>query len=332
MKKAIIFIIILQVVAVSRLRAQVDPHFSQYYAYPMWLNPALTGVFNGDVRIGANYKNQWANIDNGYNTGGVSADFRSGEKAGFGINIMNQAAGNAGYNYFAAYGSFGYGISISADGTQRLHFGVQAGFINRSFDPNKLQFGDQYSPYTGFDPNIPNFENFATTSAIVFDSSTGIYYYDGNSEHGANPFFGVSLAHLTQSKDAFAEEGLNSRIPLRYTIHGGVKLRITDDYDLTPNFIFMKQQANELKALGIYNELKTDDDKSLIFGLLYRVNDAAAASVGYHLNNMNIGLSYDINSSGLNAATHGQGGLELSFSYIFGKHEPEGPEPVCPRF
>jgi type IX secretion system PorP/SprF family membrane protein len=331
-KKAIIFIAVLQLVAVAHLKAQVDPHFSQYYAYPMWLNPALTGVFNGDARVGVNYKNQWASISNGYNTGGVSADFHSGDKAAFGINIMNQAAGDAGFNYFAAYGSFGYGISISADGTQKLHFGVQAGVINRSFDPSKLQFGDQYSPYTGFDLSIPSFETFATTSAMVFDSSTGIYYYDGNSEHGANPFAGISIAHLTQTKDAFAEEGITSHIPIRYTIHGGVKLRITDDYDLTPNAIFIKQQGNEIRATGLYNELKTDDDRSLILGVLYRWNDAVAASVGYHLNNMNIGLSYDINTSGLNAATAGQGGVELSFSYIFGKRAPDGPEPVCPRF
>ncbi|HVV56451.1 MAG TPA: PorP/SprF family type IX secretion system membrane protein [Mucilaginibacter sp.] len=332
MKKAVIIIIGLMQLVAAKLKAQVDPHFSQYYSYPLWLNPALTGVFDGDARIGVNYKDQWANINNGYRTGGVSADFRSGDKVGLGFNIINQAAGDAGFNYFAAYGSFGYGIAVSPDGTKRLHFGLQAGLINRSFDPNKLQFGDQYNPYTGFDPGSPSFETFTATSAIVFDSSVGLYYYDGNPDKNANLFGGVSIAHLTQSKDAFAEEGINSRIPIRYTIHGGVRLKVSDYFEITPNAIFIKQQANEIKALGLYNELKTDDDKSLIFGILYRIDDAVAASVGYHLNNVNIGLSYDINSSSLNAATKGQGGPELSFSYIFGKHAPEGPEPVCPRF
>src|ERR1700739_4984727 len=131
------------------LRAQVDPHFSQYYAYPMWLNPALTGVFNGDTRINFNAKQQWSDIGDGYKTGGLSLDFLPTDKLGLGLNVINQAAGNAGYNYSTAYVSLGDGIAISSDGFQELHFGLQSGVINRSFDPSKLQFDDQYNPITG---------------------------------------------------------------------------------------------------------------------------------------------------------------------------------------
>ena len=71
MKKVILFIsILIQVVAVGRLKAQMDPHFSQYYAYPLWLNPALTGVIDGNMRVNANFKDQWVGIPNGYKTGG----------------------------------------------------------------------------------------------------------------------------------------------------------------------------------------------------------------------------------------------------------------------
>ena len=44
------------------IKAQVDPHFSQYYVYPAWLNPALTGAFDGDYRIAGIYRSQWGNI------------------------------------------------------------------------------------------------------------------------------------------------------------------------------------------------------------------------------------------------------------------------------
>ena len=50
---------LLQLIMVNQLKAQIDPHFSQYYAYPLWLNPALTGVMNGEARINANYKDQY---------------------------------------------------------------------------------------------------------------------------------------------------------------------------------------------------------------------------------------------------------------------------------
>jgi type IX secretion system PorP/SprF family membrane protein len=331
-KKTLISIIMLLLIGLAeRLQAQVDPHFSQYYAYPLWLNPALTGVIDGDMRLTGNFKEQWPTINKAYKTGALSADFRSSEKVGIGFNIINQAAGTAGYNYFAAYGSFGYGISISPNGYQKLHFGLQAGVINRSFDPNKLQFDNQYGPINGFDPNVPNFENFTTTSATVFDANVGVFYDDEDPLNTANVFGGVSIAHLNRVKDPFTAEGVNSKLPVRYTIHGGVRVKASEFFDITPHAIYIKQQKTQIRALGIYSELKVQDDQGLILGGMYRLNDAFVADAGYHFKNMVIGVSYDFNSSALSSATSGQGGIELSVSYILGKGIAN-PARVCPRF
>ncbi|ASU33059.1 hypothetical protein MuYL_1159 [Mucilaginibacter xinganensis] len=317
--------------AISTLKAQIDPHFSQYYANPLWLNPALTGVIDGDTRINANAKNQWTGIPNGYKTSGLSVDFRSGEKAGLGFNVINQSAGTAGYNYFAAYGSYGYGVPISADGTQKLHFGIQAGIINRSFDPSKLQFDNQYTSIIGFDPTAPSFEGFSTTSATVFDASAGVFYYDGDPIHTANMFAGLSVAHLTSPKDPFTNGSIQSRLPVRFTAHAGVKIKASDEFDITPHAIYISQQNSSIKALGVYSELKFEDNNGLILGGMYRIGDAAVADVGYHLKNLVIGLSYDVNTSALKSATNGQGGFELSLVYIFRKG-PINPAAVCPKF
>ncbi|GAA4339799.1 hypothetical protein GCM10023149_50750 [Mucilaginibacter gynuensis] len=331
MKKIIITLaVLLQLGAASQLKAQIDPHFSQYYAYPLWLNPALTGVFNGDTRINANFKSQWASIGNAYKTGAISADFRPTERVGVGINIVNQAAGSAGYNYFAAYGSFGYNIAVSEDGNKKVNFGVQAGIINRSFDMNKLQLGSQYDPSTGYNPNMPNFENFASSSATVFDASAGVFYYDGDPSSTANFFGGVSVAHLTRSKDPFAVEGINSKLPLRYNVHAGIRIKAGESFDLIPHAIYVRQNKSEIKAFGGYTEIKMQNDNGLILGAMYRVNDAAVANVGYHVNSLIIGASYDFNTSALNTATNSRGGIELSLSYVFRKRI-QGPEPVCPR-
>lgn len=312
------------------LRAQVDPHFSQYYANPMWLNPALTGVIDGNMRLNLNAKQQWSGVGSGYNTAAVSMDFLATEKLGIGLNILDQSAGTAGFNYFTAYGSIGYGIPISADGMKMLHFGLQAGIINRSFDPNKLQLDNQWNPITGFDPTTPSFETYTTTNAMIFDASAGIFYYDGDPEHNANLFAGISVAHLTQPKDPFAVGGLNSKLPLRYVLHGGLRFRVSDDVDVTPHAFYISQQHNEIKAFGLYSEIKTQDNKGLILGAMYRWDDAAIADVGYHLGNLTIGVSYDFNTSALRAASNGQGGFELSISYNFHKRT-RGPAPVCPR-
>ncbi|HOA38555.1 MAG TPA: type IX secretion system membrane protein PorP/SprF, partial [Flavihumibacter sp.] len=39
----------------TALKAQ-DPHFSQFFASPLTLNPAYTGKFNGTVRVSGNYR------------------------------------------------------------------------------------------------------------------------------------------------------------------------------------------------------------------------------------------------------------------------------------
>ncbi len=302
-----------------RGNAQVDPHFSQYYADPLWLNPALTGAFDGDIRLSSNFRDQWTGLSDGYKTGGLTMDFRPTQKVGIGLNILNQAAGTAGYNYFTAGISFSYNIAVADGGLKKLHFGVEAGLINRSFDPSKLQLDDQYNPGVGFDPNMPSFETFSASNAVSFDSSVGVFYYDADPTSKAKIFGGISVAHLTDEKDPFAADGLQTKLPMRFTIHGGVKIAATDNIDVTPNLIYIRQQQNQIKAAGAYSEFKLQDDSGLILGAMYRINDAAVADIGYHLNNMVVGISYDFTTSALNTATSGQGGFELSLNYVFGK-------------
>ncbi len=327
--KAMIMALLLFVGTACRLRAQVDPHFSQYYANPLWLNPALTGVINGDMRVSGNFKNQWAMVGKGYQTGSASVDFRPTDQASVGFSILNQAAGDAGFNYLSAYGSFGYAIAVSGDGNQKVSFGVQAGLINRSFDVTKLQFGSQYNAELGFDPNMASLESFSSTHSTVVDVNGGVFYYNGDPLSNMNWFGGISVAHLSRPRDAFAGTA-DGKIPLRSILHGGVRIRVSDEFDVTPNLLYIRQLDAQVRGLGAYSELKMQNNGGLILGGMYRVNDAAIADVGYHFNNTIIGVSYDFNTSSLTRATAGQGGLELSVSYVFHKRISQ-PEPICPR-
>jgi hypothetical protein len=76
--------------------------------------------------------------------------------------------------------------------------------------------------------------------------------------------------------------------------------------------------------------MKVGPNSGLIFGGMYRFKDAAIFDFAYHFDNLMIGASYDVNNSSLNSATAGQGGIELSISYVFHKHV-QAPDPVCPR-
>ncbi len=313
----------------ARLFAQIDPHFSQYYAYPLWLNPALTGVMNGDLRITGNFRSQWGSIQNPYSSTALSADFRPTSKVGVGLNLINQSAGNAGFNYLAGYGSASYNIIVSNDSYQHINFGLQAGFINQRFNMDKFQFGSQYDPATGYNPALPSLENFNSTNTTVFDANAGVFYYDGNPLKLANIFGGFSVNHLAPAKDAFAAKA-GANIPIRYDVHGGVRLQVAEHFSVTPHGLFVRQQKNQIIALGAYSQFMLTNGDGLILGALYRVNDAAVATAGYSLGNLVFGASYDVNSSSLNRATQGFGGLELSLNYVFRKRV-QAPEEVCPR-
>ena len=53
-----------------------DIHFSMFYASPITLNPALTGVFDGTYRVAAIYRNQWQSVSTPYNTFAASFDIK----------------------------------------------------------------------------------------------------------------------------------------------------------------------------------------------------------------------------------------------------------------
>jgi len=313
-----------------KVNAQVDPHFSQYYAYPLWLNPALTGVVDGNARLTANYKDQWTGLDNGFKTLAISGDFRTSDRIALGFNVLDQKAGTAGYNYLSGYGSFAYQVPVSENGYHKLSFGVQAGLIYRGFDVNKLQMDDQYNPLLGYDPTIATTENFSSTAATLFDANAGVFYYDGTPSGRVNVFAGFSAGHLAAAKDAFANGGLGARIPMRYTFHGGLRIAAADFMDLTPHVIYMKQQHAELKAVGLNAEFNLDTDCSVTVGALCRFKDAAVGSVGFNVKNLIIGLSYDYTTSSLQKSSGFGGGYELSLSYVF-KRRLAGRSQVCPR-
>src|SRR5829696_5002941 len=97
MRKLLCFFLIL----ISALGAAAqDPNFSQFFASPLTLNPALTGKFDGQYRVAGNYRNQWPTINNAYTTATVSFDasiLRSSipeyDQFGFGIMAFSDKSG-----------------------------------------------------------------------------------------------------------------------------------------------------------------------------------------------------------------------------------------------
>ena len=328
MKKIILLLLIFSVLSGIPGKGQIDPHFTQYYASPLMLNPSLTGMVDGDYRATVNYKNQWASITTPITSKGLSFDMPLGTKGfGIGTTIMNQTAGDGGYYYNNVYVSLSYQVHLSE--YKILAAGFEAGFINRGIDPTKLQFGNQFNPLVGYDPTLPANEFFKNTSAFVADGSIGVTYFDANPDASVNPFIGAALYHPTQPTDKFLAAN-NSSIPIRYSVHGGLRLKISDVADLTPHVVYMQQGTAYEVMGGMYVNYQLDTYKDFIAGIAYRYNDAVAPHIGLHINGFIVGVSYDINASSLKDASMYKGGLEFSVSYISRKKIKDA-KFICPR-
>lgn len=313
--------------------AQVDPHFSQFYAYPLWLNPGMAGMMDGDYRFTGVYRNQWSSVMTPYNTAGFSADVNTGKNLNLGANFMSQTAGDAGYKYLNAYATVAYsGIRFGQDNNQQITIGIQAGLLSRRFDPAKFQFGDQWNPITGYNPGATTADIITKTSSSVLDMGAGISYADASPDKKVNFFGGVGAFHLTKPEDPFVSSGTNAVLPVRYTIHAGARLNLTETVSITPNLLYMKQGTASEKMAGLFAQLRANDFTDLLFGVNYRLDDAVSPYVGVAFHDFVLGVSYDVNTSDLGKAVNGTNSLELSFTYIGRKSGKPLRYLSCPRF
>lgn len=303
-----------------RLSAQVDPHFTQNYTYPLYVNPAMTGGSDGDYRVSGIYRSQWGSITNPYRTMGVSFDTRTKNNLALGANIMNQSAGDAGFNYLNAYASVAYtGVKFGKNNNNRLVFALQGGVISRRVDPTKFKWGDQWNPISGYNPSNPTSEpSFAKTSATTLDIGAGVLYFDAAPDKKANVFAGASVYHLNRPKDPMISSGSTDLnvIPIRYALHGGVSFNLSERTSIVPHALFMQQGSATETMLGTYVQLNVNPQTDFMFGGYYRFKDAFAPFVGIDWKNFIIGLSYDVNASKLRTMTRNVNAFELSLTYV----------------
>lgn len=311
--------ICLLTVAVVQTVAQTDPHFTQNYTYPLYVNPALTGSADGEYRVSAIYRTQWSKISNPYRTTGISFDTRTNKNVALGVNILNQSAGDGGFNYFSAYSSFAYtGVKFGKENNHRLVMAMQGGLINRKVDQTKFKWGEQWNPITGYNSSNATTESFATSSATAWDFGAGVLYFDATPDKKTNAFAGLSVFHINRPKDPIISTQnteLNT-IPMRFTLHGGLSFNLSDRTSIVPHALYMQQGTAREAMIGTYVQINVNPETDFMFGGYYRVKDAVAPFVGFDWRNFIIGLSYDANTSKLGAMAGNANSFELSLSYV----------------
>src|SRR6201986_4942968 len=203
-----------------------DPGFSQFFASPLTLNPALTGKFNGAIRVAGNYRNQWPAINNAFITSTASVDFpiltnKLPVNDTWGVGFMGMtdktASGILNDNYFGV--STAYHLALDEDGYPSLGLGFQGTYGSQSLDGTRLTFEDGLQLDGTWLRSPSEAINSEFVSVPYFDAGIGALY-NASTNGNNNYYFGVSAYHLNHPKVSFL--GVDTiNIPTRLTLHGG---------------------------------------------------------------------------------------------------------------
>jgi type IX secretion system PorP/SprF family membrane protein len=322
-----------------------DLHFSQYYAAPLYYNPANTGLFNADWRVGGNYKNQWPWARDGkptnYRTFSAYADMPflkeklfGQDKIGVGIIAATDRAGDGDMTTTRIGISGAYHKSLGNDNRFALSIGICGIYNNKKVDYTALYFDNQWSDFF-FDNNVSSgeartgMENFS-----YFDLSAGaaLSFFPNKK---MNFSVGVGMFHLLKPKESFYNG--SNRLGIRPNAIATGFVTFNNRFHIEPSLMWgYQKKAQEYLAtlLAGYTVVRSGitPQHLVLFGVSGRIKDALIPVVGYQYKTLRVMLNYDVNLSSLTNASRSNGGLEISVVYMGYKPQTKTRLMIpCPR-
>lgn len=301
----------------AQLSAQ-DPHFTQFYANPLYLNPALAGT-KVCPRISLNYRNEWPGISGTFVTYAASYDqYVDGIKGGVGLTAFTDDAGQGTLKTTGVGAVYNHIQPINR--RIAINTAMQFGYAQKALDWSKLDFGDQIDPKRGFIYNTN--EVPGRTRVTNFDIAAGMVVTIDNF------YAGAAVHHILEPNESLM--GGTSPLPRKYTVHAGGIIPFhhgdKDSY-VSPNIMYKQQQDFRELNLGVY--VKKD---VIVGGLWYRNSDSFIILLGIEEKLWRIGYSYDVTISKLTNATAGSHELSLGKSFTCKKKHPKRRLVSCPSF
>jgi len=288
---------------VQKVSAQ-DPAFTQFYANPLYLNPALAGT-KKCPRVNLNHRNQWPALSGNFVTTSASYDqYVDAVSGGLGFYVLNDNAGRGTLNSFSINGIYSYQLSLS-DKVQMVA-GFQGSYFQRSLDWGSLTFGDMIAPRRGFIYETQDTPRGGTVDNVDFSSGLVIF---------SETFYGgIAVHHLFEPNESL----IVAEAPLerKYTIHAGATFKLNKDFQgesdasISPNILLQQQFGFQQINIGLYAK-----KGPLILGAWYRYEDSAILLGGVETDRFRVGYSYDLTTSRLTTQTAGS--HELSFAMTF---------------
>lgn len=339
--KRVLFVISLLVAL--KVNSQ-DPRFSQFHLMPTYLNPAMTGFFDGDVRFAAIYRNQWFTLGSPYgNTkyetiggaidgcikvGKPNGDYdRKQDYIGVGGAFIRDVAGDQAFTSTDGFINLAYSKTFGYKVKHSIALGLQGEIMATQFRNGGAVFPD------GIIENIGK-------SNIKFDATVGIRYHVDFMKR-LNMYFGFAYSHVTTPTYNFLDIS-SDKLYAKYVAHAGAIIAIRDRVNLAPSFMFLSQgsllEANiGANAQYIFGNIY-DSKNTISFGLMARFArpegpEALIPNVRLDYHNFTVGVAYDINVTQLSKGTKSVGAIEVGLVYIYKHRKHQIPtNATCPQW
>ena len=343
-----LFILLLQFTIYAQ-----DQHFTQFFAAPLTLNPALSGAFDGNYRLGIVHRDQGGQeVENPYLTTAAAIDLRfNAGKVGktardaFGIGVLfyNDRVPDFDLSTNQMFFSGAYHKSLGKANEQFLSVGFQVGIAQRNINYNNLSFGDQFDGSTGY--TIGTGESLPENNFAYFDMGIGLNYTLFTEKNTAI-YLGAAYHHFNEPQVSFyydkraeVQLGDDTLLP-KFTSYLSLQLPVGETVQLHPRLLFYSQGRHLAVNAGSNLRFLFSDVKGTalhVGGWVRPVRyeddsydlDSAILMTGFELNNFLLGFSYDLNLSDASNIQSRRGALEFSIVYL-GNYENE--LILCPKF
>lgn len=301
-----------------------DFTFSQFYEQPLLRNPALAGIFTGDLRVSMAYRDQWGSITVPFRTASLSVEHKiplgdQHDVLTIGTQMSMDGAGDIRLKRTQLLPAVNFHKSLDGERDTYLSLAFMGGPVSSQFDATQLKLGDQYigGSYSSANGSAQPITN---TGYSYWDLSTGLsfstvlnnqtrFYIAAGLSHFTKP----TIHSVTTSEASF----LMPKLSLNIGLHG----RMGDKAHLIAFADYYAQNGNQQILGGVMYGMDLseydgeEETAALYFGSFLRWGDAVIPVVKLDFNHISVGVSYDVNVSKLNVASNWRGGLEITASY-----------------
>ncbi len=315
-----------------------DIHYSQFYNSPQTANPALTGIFNGDIRYLANVRDQWRWNPVPWSTLGLAYNQKIYPKKSAthffaaGGNFYHDRQGDSHLNLSTINASGSYNRILNEKNI--LSGGLMLGFSTRGFNPKELTWDKQWDGET-FDSNAGSGESFDTKRIYFLETGLGINFRHQRSKR-TKIDLGASVFHLLQPNAGYYNKELQN-LPMNINLTAIASLFVVDALDIQIHGLQQlqgKYRETVIGALGkIYINKHRGKELQLHVGMGYRTSGSYIPTIAVKYNQYYASMNIDADNTDFNNFENSKrGAIEFHFRYTITHVKPLKAFKVCPIY